>query len=484
MKQQLSASKNVLISLPEVYTFSEYCAVIALSESLKSLGKSVTLLMPNDIPDNFSNIVSPSEQTIISKLRPREIVLGIKIKKGSVRDVKWREEGERGEFVIVPKEGEFEFEKIESRMEGTFFDLTIIVGCNEYSDLGDQYYSHVENFERKNIINIVNNNPGSNLGQTNLLGTENSLCGWIFKVLKDNSLPISDEVSSTLVLGDVHQNEGIRHDGIIFEILKEHTDTTETLQKGLNKMYSSLDLSQIRYIGLLISNLKANSTGIVVTKVDSTDLQGITFDKIVFPETYILSRLQGYERVVVLTETVKGIVAVRVYSFKQEDLKSTLEKFSPHGHPKKVTFDFEGNLDSAEEAVLGELTKEVQELSEEGAEEVVPEIVTPESEKPVKLEDPIPEVETPEHKKIVENKNSSKTTIIDKKVIQKKEIKKAKVKKKYLDPLKAATSLPDAIHVPETEEKTPGLGQSPGFGGMGAPGFPPMGPQPLPPAEE
>lgn len=342
--------------LPEKVCLDTAAAALSLAHIVSSEGKELKIGSTFPIPQEFEKILDFTPYESINSLQKREVVLSINKKKGEVKAVRWREIDDQIQFIITPEMGEFEFNDVDLESVGGAFDLIITIGCEKLSTAGSIYSSNPSPFFDTKILNIDINPANANFGSTNKVGSESSLSAWVLKLAGEEDLTVDQRTIETLFKGIFWSNEGFRKDSSLEKAVEKLAASEGSLTSIVTQMSDTLTVAELRYIAKMISNMEVETEGIIHTKIQNSDLQGVSLDRIIYPEVNILSRLSDYTVVFVLTEYERNKVLVRVYARdEQKDVFKLFSDYTPFGNSRNITFTVKGELDSIEEKLLERL---------------------------------------------------------------------------------------------------------------------------------
>ncbi len=393
MKKTLDSAKKVLIVLPAKLNVDIASAAFALAFLLKG-DKKLTLASENKIPREIKKIIDISDFEIKHKLSKREVVLSINRKKGKVEAVRWREIDEKVQFIITPSENDFEFDDVDLQTSGSNYDLIVTVGLQQLSDAGTIYENHKDVFKNIKILNIDSSKNNKKFGTVDKVSEGIPLSTHLLDLYENEEIAINKEAAETLFKGIFWSNEGFRSDNSIDRAVKTLIGAGGQLSKTVASMFDALTVKELRYIGKMISNLTANSDGIVYSKIPHQDTMGINLERVIYPEINLISRLKRYKVAIVITEYQRGKMHVRIYSNdKDSNLFEKYSSFSPVGNARKVSFYTEGDFGNIERNILEKLIakekSESKEIKQDNEEEI-----KKEASKDKEESSPLPSAET------------------------------------------------------------------------------------------
>lgn len=478
MKSIIERSKKLLIVIPDILTPDIVGAALGIANSLLP-DKKVTIASNNQFPKDLSKLFDFTPYEIIHELARKEIVLTVNRGKGAVDDVRWRESDEKIQFIITPSEGDFEYSDVDIQTVGSDYDVVIVLGCKTLSSIGSMYESNRSFFGDSKIINIDVNQSNEQFGFENLIGEKTSLSSWVLDLLERDGFDLKKDGVDALFKGIFWANEGFRDDEDVKKAIGKFTQSGGQLAETVSQMFDTLTVAELRYIGSMVSNMKVTDDSVILSKITSNELQGVTVDRILYPEINILSRVKDYKVAILLTEYEPRKVLVRVYSNdKEKDVFLMFTEFIPSGNAKRITFEQEGDLDEVEGRVLQKVSGQ-KKLSTEPTSptpvssiEVEPPIASDKpsavSTQPSANESSIGDISEETTAESLPTQPEDKQTSVEEPEEGKEEKKKdGEDKKPKKDPLSEATDFPEPEEAPNTGVPitSPGMSYAPPMGG-------------------
>jgi nanoRNase/pAp phosphatase (c-di-AMP/oligoRNAs hydrolase) len=351
LKDLVNSSKNILILLPETVCFDLVCAAYALALSLLNKGHKATLACATDIPDKFSQIINLPDIPVVKSIAKSEVILSLNLKKGAVESVRWRETSDKIEFIITPGKGDFEYNDVDLGTTGGTFDLFITLGCTKLESLGTIFASNPDAFSNIKLVNIDTNPQNNRFGTVQVVRDSKSLSTLILDLVEENSWEITKEAVRIIFQGILWANEGFRQDQDLERVIRKLISKKDNLVDAVSAMFDSISVAELRYLGKIVSNIKVFSDDLIVSKIPANEIQGVSLDRILYPEINVVSRVKNQRAVIVLSEYEPGKIQARIYS-KKMDLFRLFSDLSPIGNSGRVIFNLEGSLDEVETKLL------------------------------------------------------------------------------------------------------------------------------------
>ena len=175
-------------------------AMMALYHLFFSMGKKVTPVVPEKIPQEVQGLASSLE--IKHDFGPKNLVITLDTNKTPIERVSYKSEGEKFQLVIHPLARSFEVENIHYSYEGLGFDLLVTLGVQKLSDLGELYEKSRGDFSKAVVINLDVSSANENYGQINIVDpSKSSISELVFHQLLAWELTPSKEVAQCLLTG-------------------------------------------------------------------------------------------------------------------------------------------------------------------------------------------------------------------------------------------------------------------------------------------
>lgn len=154
IKKLIEEAKEILIVTHEKPTGDSIGSSLAVYLGLLSLGKNVSVLMPDAMTVEFSNFIGADK--IKQSLGNKNFVISLNYQEGSIEKVSYNIEGDKFNLVIEPRGGfeTFNEKDVSYSYGGGHCDLMIAIDTIHLGGLGAVYEQNKELFASKPIINI------------------------------------------------------------------------------------------------------------------------------------------------------------------------------------------------------------------------------------------------------------------------------------------------------------------------------------------
>lgn len=148
-------SKKILICLPNEINLDTYVSAYTICAGLKGdLGKEVDIASPMEISSKFLEVLPMENTKQLTKLPPRKFVIEFKNQKSKVKTIQWNQEGEKLNFFVTMEKGNLNTQEFESSIAGSNYDLIILIGVDNISQLAHIYTENKEIFTESQLVSI------------------------------------------------------------------------------------------------------------------------------------------------------------------------------------------------------------------------------------------------------------------------------------------------------------------------------------------
>ncbi len=159
-------------------------SALALFEGLKKLGKKVTVVCADPVPQSLQFL--PGSSTIIDAISDnKDFIVTLDCNEAQVDKLKYEIVDNKVNIIITPKDGEFSEKHISFKKSGPDYDLVIAVDTADTKQLGIVYENNAEFFYNAPIINIDHHVSNINFGTINYVdASASSTTEILFKIFK------------------------------------------------------------------------------------------------------------------------------------------------------------------------------------------------------------------------------------------------------------------------------------------------------------
>lgn len=196
----LQKANTILIATHERPTADSIGSTLSLYLALTSLGKKVTVALPEQITVELSHFVGVNK--IVSEINKKNFVISLDYEEGSIEKVSYNIDGNRFNLVIEPREGfdSLSKDKVHFSNAGSSFDAVITVDTISLGGLKKLYDQDKETFTSKPIINIDRHPNNGSYGKVNIVDTQASATIEIaHELIESLGVAITQDIASNIL---------------------------------------------------------------------------------------------------------------------------------------------------------------------------------------------------------------------------------------------------------------------------------------------
>jgi phosphoesterase RecJ-like protein len=336
-------------------------SLLATQMVLEKLGKDVTAVMRDDIPEMLRFL--PGIDKLSKDLTGgRDLVVSVDTSKVPVDKLKYNTRDDKLNVVITPKDGRYEERDVTIRSGSYNFDLIISLDAPDLDRVGSLFEDHPDLFYETPVVNIDHHPSNDYFGAVNLVdltatSTAEALVG-VFEALGESL--IDEDVATCLLTGLITDTGSFQNANTTPKSLTVSAQLVASggrQQEIVQHVYKTKPLSTLRLWGRALTRLRydqqAKLVWSTVSKQDFEDTGGTSTDaKNVIdalmssaPDAEIILLLrEGDGQVDGSVRTTKGVDATKVVGF-----------WNGGGHKGAAGFEFKGTLDEAEQQVVNQI---------------------------------------------------------------------------------------------------------------------------------
>lgn len=202
----INEAKSVAIVPSIIAGTDSFSAAAGLYYMLTDLKKDVYFINPTDIPDDAKNLMD--EDRIIKNINERELMVEIDYSKTPAGAAHYATENDVLHIKIGPVSKDFDTEqKVKAKLVGYDFDLVVVLGAQELSDLGSIYDYLRDTAQDAKVLNIDNTERNEKFGNVNLIDTlAKSLSQQVFKLANLWDIVPNEKSAKALLTGMTYRN--------------------------------------------------------------------------------------------------------------------------------------------------------------------------------------------------------------------------------------------------------------------------------------
>lgn len=241
-------------------------------------------------------------------------------------------------------------EKVHKKFEEDDIDLIISVDCSSFDQM--KYPEKKPDFFKKKIplINIDHHASNTNYGDLNIVDADAaSTTIIIYRFLRFLNIPILPAIATNLLAGIYCDTGSFMHantNSDIYEVASELMLAGANANSIVKHMFKTKTVEQLRLWGKVLSNIKVNNKGTIVSKITTDEfLETNATPKDLSGVINYLNSVPNCKMSVLLSEDMKGNVQGSMRSGNDNvDVSSLSCQLGGGGHKKAAGFTIPGKI--------------------------------------------------------------------------------------------------------------------------------------------
>lgn len=200
VEQLIRNSKNIAIIPSPNGGVDSFSAALGLFLGIKDQNREVSLVYSGVVSQVFDDLLT--EDDVIKDTSKRDLSVSIDYSKSSAQKVAYSTTDNVLTLKIGPVDKNFDLENVKSKLEGFGFDLIILVGVKEKTDLGNSYTDLEEDFKASTVVNLDNSEANLKYGDFNIIEpSHGSLSLLMLNFMAKAGLVVNSEAAKALLKG-------------------------------------------------------------------------------------------------------------------------------------------------------------------------------------------------------------------------------------------------------------------------------------------
>ncbi|MDF2379159.1 MAG: DHH family phosphoesterase [Candidatus Gracilibacteria bacterium] len=386
----IERSENILLCTHRKPDGDAVGSIMAMHKALKQLGKKVTALCSDMLPESFDFLpeVNQVGQNIGSG---RDFVVTLDCDETEVDRLKYHLEDNKIHIVITPKQGRFQEENVSFSQGDNHFDLIITVDVADIPQLGKIYDENADLFTSVPVVNIDHHISNTQFGKVNLIDVASSSTAEIlFGLIRDmeshfNKTLITADTATFLLSGITTDTGSFQNSNTTpkaMQIAAELMDAGANQQDIIKYLFRTKKLETLKLYGRILSKIEVDPAHrLVWSSITQQDLKSSGAD--MEDAAGIIDELMVHApeaEIIALFKEQTDMVSVSFRSTTdQADVMEIASKFGGGGHVRAAGAKLPGkSLPQVSNEVLAALQAYQQKRlglsGESGAPENEPEI--------------------------------------------------------------------------------------------------------------
>lgn len=184
-----------------------FCAAAGLYFMLLEKNKDVYFIYQGKLPEIAEKENILDKTRIVSDIGQRELIISVDYSNTPAAQAHYATNDDILEIRLGPVAKEFELNRVKAQLTGVDFDLIIVVGAQELTDLGSVYEKMKEDFSQVKVLNIDNTRHNQNFGNINEIDVNAlTLSTLIFSKAAEWGLVPGEKSAKALLTGMTYRN--------------------------------------------------------------------------------------------------------------------------------------------------------------------------------------------------------------------------------------------------------------------------------------
>lgn len=342
-------ANNILIA-PSSPDGDSIGSALAMMLVLRRMGKQVTVISTNEIPDYLQFL--PFTDEIEPELNStKDFVITLSTENADVDHLKYEVEPGKINIIVTPKNGKFNGHDIGFKNPGPNYDLIISVDTGDLVQLGKLYSENKSLFESVPLLNIDHHASNGHFGTYNWLNfnvaaTTQMLTPLLFELdAKSEENLIDEDVATLLLVGIITDTGSFQHSNTspeAFEVAADLLEKGARQQEIIKRIFKTKSLETLKLWGRVLSKIaylpESKLVYSTVTLEDVSDT-GATMDDTGGIIDELMSNAPDAEVVMLLKEKEPGFIGGSLRApGKNADVSVIAGKIGGGGHKKAAGF--------------------------------------------------------------------------------------------------------------------------------------------------
>lgn len=324
-------------------------SALACYQIFKSLGKDVTVVCPDTLPESLNFL--PGFEGLTQDLEEgQQFVITVNLQDGvEIDKLRYAVEDNKVNIIVVPKKGRVHSKDLVLGDGGKQYDLIVAVDTADLPLFGPVYAEHVDLFSEVPILNIDHHISNTHYGQVHLIdptaaSATEVLYNWFTQVPEWRER-ITPDTATLLLTGLITDTRSFQNPNTTprsLEIAAELLDFGARQQEIIQHIYKTKPLSTLKIWGRALNRIQIDSTaGIVWSFISKEDLaeMGATSKETHGILDELISNIPDSDVHVLFTELEEGGLKASMRSSDSIDVSSLAgQTYGGGGHPRAAGF--------------------------------------------------------------------------------------------------------------------------------------------------
>jgi len=348
--EMVKRSKSILLMPSAPVDGDSLGSSLALYLAFKKLGKQVTVVCADPVPDSFQFL--PTTKVINHEFQTsNDFIVTLDCAKAKLKTIETKLEQDKFNIIITAKSGQFTESDVSFNHGPSKYDLIITVDTGDLIQLGRFYEDNPELFSSIPLINIDHHASNDFFGKINYVDVMSSattelLIPLIHDFEEDSGMDLMDEDIATLLLAGIITDTGSFQNAnttprsfAASALLVKHGARQQEI---IHHVFKTKHLSTLKLWGRILSHIKVDQkhkfVWSTITRKDF-DETGAADDETGGIIDELLTNAPGTEVVLLLKEKAEGVASGSLRSTTPAvDVSQIAEMFGGGGHVQASGF--------------------------------------------------------------------------------------------------------------------------------------------------
>lgn len=366
----LERSERPLLVVPNASDLDVLAAAIAMGRVLKTWGKQVEILIPGGkLPEALAFL--PTTDLLFRADMPNLRTLGITlpVEHTKVEELTYAVENGELKINIIPKHGFWSPEQVRVSVSGYRFDLAVVIGAQNLSDLGGMANQFADFFFSTPLVSIDNQPSHSGFAAYNVVDVGAiSNTEVVYNFLRTTAPDLlTKELATVLLTGMVAATRGFRSGNVTPRTLQA---SSELVAKGaerdviMDKLFRTKSMETLRLWGRALTRLQARKElSLAWTSLTHTDFVSASASEDALTDIVdeLITMSPDVRVVAIFFERTDGSINVRLHAQHPHDALALGAPFRAIGTKEVAMLQpVERDIVAVEHAIVEHLTRELK----------------------------------------------------------------------------------------------------------------------------
>lgn len=384
-------------------------STLALYRVLKKLGKEVTAVCSEEIPDIYNFF--PKIDAISKDLKiSTDFIVTLDCTKAKVADIKHEIVEDKVNIIITPEKGEFNKSDLKFGHGSLKYDLIITVDTADVVQLGKFYKDNTALFQKVPVLNIDHHISNERFGKINMVdvmaASTTVILYHLINQLGSEEELIDPDTATLLLAGIITDTRSFQNPNTTAEAftLSAHLVSIGARQQEIiQHVYKTKQLSTLKLWGRVLSKIKYDQEHQIVwssvTKQDLEDTKSTEEESQGLLDE-LMTNAPGAEIFVLFRYINDNLISGSIRTATDQTNASKIaNKYGGGGHVQAAGFKIESsNLKEVEQMVIEDIRNSQRSKDDDQEVKVEPKMLPQNDEKMIEPEKPKKLIE--EHKKL------------------------------------------------------------------------------------